>query len=106
MNPAAALPKVDCLLIIQKDEEMAFGNVNFLQSGQATLDQGAADPLMAMGLINRQVMQVAAPAIASTQDCSYQSLSLPGAKAHTWVMGQVPCDVLFRIGLAQAYAFR
>jgi len=44
VNPTAALPKVYGVLVILKNEEVAFGNAYILQGSQASLNQGAADP--------------------------------------------------------------
>jgi hypothetical protein len=85
LRPPDVFPEGDSVSVVGEDKKVAFVNPVSPEGRQASLNQRSAETLAAMGLADSQVVDVAAPAIVSTEDHSHQMLSLTSHKAEAGI---------------------
>ena len=98
--PADPFPETETVLIVIKDEEVAFLNIMLAQCRQTGIDEAACDAPVATVGGNGQMMNVAAPAVMTGKYGPDHLSAVFGYKTHLRIAFKVRLDAGRGIGLA------
>lgn len=75
-SPASLLPEIQPIIIVLKNEKMAFIDLGVLKPEQAVIDQTSTKTLPPVGWLNSQMMQIAPSPVVPAQDRAHNYLAI------------------------------
>jgi hypothetical protein len=103
-GPAIVPPECYTVFVFTVDEDIAFRDIGIGKPGKAECDHGARQAMAAMGVRDRKMVKITAPAIVPAQHDTHDVAGLRGSNgAQPRVPLQKRADRRFSIGFIQPY---